>query len=166
MPAVTNPGGGMLFWGLLSAAPCPPKLLSFGCSAWGSLCAPIALDKATSASYLGQLYLGKKLSILQTSAWRWFRGHTGDWDNPGSHSCYKLSLWIQPSSFRSVCPTCPVWRRENSRATHTIFFCPAISRLETLGTGSTFLSFGQRLALGQEQGAPSRGGLSLSLEHK
>lgn len=35
------------------------------------------------------------------------------------------------------------------------FFLPCHLRLETLGTGNIFLSFGQRLALGQEQGSLS-----------
>lgn len=122
MPAVTNPGGGILFWGLLSASPYSPKLFGFWLLSMGVWMCPHCPGQGN----LGQLYLSKELAILRTSAWRWFCGHTGDWDNTGSHPCHKLSLWIQGSSFRSGCPPCPVWRRDNRRVAHTLFFCPAI----------------------------------------
>lgn len=147
MSAVTNPGGGMAFWGLLSAAPYPPKPFEFGCSA--TVGAPIALDKATSASYLAShpwvesyqfwellfedgsvVVLGTETSLAPTPVIN-----------------FPCGFRLLPSGLGA--PLAQFGGEITAGSLHT-FFLPCHLRLETLGTGSIFLSFGQRLALGQE----------------
>lgn len=144
-----TPGGGMLFWGLLSAA---PKLLGFGCSALGSLCAPIALDKATWASYTWVksyqvcklVFEGGFVIVLGTETTL----------APTPVINFPCEFRLLPSG---LCAPLAQFGGEITAGSLTHpFFCPAIFGWRLWGQGSVFLSFGQKLAQGQEQGSPSR----------
>lgn len=149
---------GMLIWGSLFSCVVPSSavwILAARHVRGGEVC---MCSHYPGENYCpGPLYLGKELSILQTSVQRcvcdqgaW--GLKGHWPSPCPVVKFPCKLRLLPSDLGS--PTFPLWRRDNNRVTHRPLFYPT-----TLGCRlcelKTSLSFGQGLAVGRGEGSLS-----------